>query len=142
MYYNSEDEIVKTKSFDLNEIKVEGLSSTVKPENDEVNGLAWSRTLDGYITGYDKDNYTYVSHGAGKSIPVKYIDYYTRNSYENARIFETLKLIKKTEAQELGVTKISLFLANGELTADEGAFPELTYGVGQGKIFEIDGRIG
>ena len=142
MFYNENDEIVKTASFDLNEIKIEGISSTVKPENDEVNGLAWSRTLEGYITGYDKDNYAYVSHGAGKQISVRDVDYYTRNSYENARIFETLKLISKPEAQELGVTKISLFLANGELKADEGAFPELTYGVGQGKVFMIDGRIG
>ncbi len=68
MFYNADDEIVKTESFDLNQIKVEGISSTIKPENDEVNGLAWSRTLNDYITGYDKDNYTYVSHGAGKQI--------------------------------------------------------------------------
>ena len=141
MYYNSDDEIVKTKSFDLNEIKIGGITNDISIPEDEINGLAWNNEIQGYVTGYNSSNFEYFHHGLGKEIAIRYIDYYTRNSYENVRIFETLKLIKKTEAQELGVTKISLFLANGQLTDGDEAFPELTYGVGQGKIFEIDERM-
>ena len=39
------------------------------------------------------------------------------------------------------INRIALFLTNGELKSDEENFPELTYGVGEGKIFEVDGRI-
>ena len=62
-------------------------------------------------------------------------------SYQNGNIDYTLILASKSEIIDNNINRIALFLTNGELKSDEDNFPELTYGVGEGKIFEVDGRV-
>ena len=47
-------------------------------------------------------------------------------------------LIRKEDVEEKGIAKIGIFLVNGEIEKDE--IPELTYGIGEGRIMEIRGE--
>lgn len=135
-YHN--DEVVTTKSFNLGELtKIEGYSLEAIP-NSEVNNIA--RDNGELITDYDSSNYNVFGYGLGYEIPINKIKYFSRGSYEGGNLNYTLILASKKEIEDNNINRIALFLTNGELKADEANFPKLTYGVGEGKIFEIDDR--
>ncbi len=133
------DEIVATKSFDLGSlVKVEGFNDEVI-SNDIVNGKA--KTFGGdIITDYNSNDYTVFGYGLGFEKPINRIKYFSEGSYHGGNITHTLILASKKELLDNNINRIALFLTNGELKSDEENFPELTYGVGEGKIFEVDGR--
>ena len=133
-----DDEVVTTKSFNLGELtKIEGYSLEAIP-NSEVNNKA--KDNGELITNYDSNNYNVFGYGLGYEISVNKIKYFSRGSYENGNLNYTLILASKKEIEDNNINRIALFLTNGELKADEKNFPKLTYGVGEGKIFEVDNR--
>ena len=134
-----DDTVVATKSIDLSEeVKVEGFSEDII-ENSQVNGIAkdFGGTL---ITNYNSDDYNIFGYGLGYKKPIGRIKYFDENVYKNANINQTLILASKKDILDNNINRIALFLTNGELKPDSNNFPELTYGVGEGKVFEIDGR--
>ena len=50
-------------------------------------------------------------------------------------LMHDMVLISKDEVQEKGITKITLFLVNGEVEEDN--IPELTFGTGEGIVLQI-----
>ena len=92
------------------------------------------------INDYDSSQYTYFGYGLGYEKSVNSIKYFGENNYRDGRLEHTLILASKEEIIDNEINRIALFLTNGELKSDEANFPELTYGVGEGKIFEVDHR--
>ena len=137
IYYH-DDMIVETRSFNLGAlVKIEGFSEEVIT-NDQVNGKV--KDNGNYITNYDSSNYNIFGYGLGFEKPINTIKYFNEGSYNRGNIAYTLILGSKEEIIENDINRIALFLTNGELKSDEDNFPELTYGVGEGKIFEVDNR--
>ena len=137
-YHN--DEVIATKSFDLGElVKIEGYSEDVIA-NDTVNNIAKTFNND-LITDYDSNDFNIYGYGLGYEKSINDIKYFDSRSYQNGNIDYTLILASKSEIIDNNINRIALFLTNGELKSDEDNFPELTYGVGEGKIFEVDGRV-
>ena len=129
--FYSGDKVVGTKSFDLGEIvKIEGYSDIPIEE-----GVASQ-----YIANYNPDNYDAYGYGLGYEIPIKNVKYFKEENYNRSNLNATLILASKQEIEENNVTRIALFLTNGDIKDDEANFPELKYGVGEGKIYEIDHR--
>ena len=139
IFYNNEN-VIATRSFNLGElVKIEGYSKDVIA-NEDVNNIA--RTFGGeLITDYNSANYTLFGYGLGYEKPINSIEYFNERTYESDHIEYQLILASKQEILDNNITRIALFLTNGELKDDDAEFPELTYGVGEGKIFEIDGRV-
>lgn len=133
-----DDEVVTTKSFDLGEMtKIEGYSEEAIP-NSEVNNKA--KDNGEFITDYDSEDYNIFGYGLGYEIPINKVKYFGQRNYEEGNLNQTLILASKKEIEDNNINRIALFLTNGELKADEANFPKLTYGVGEGKIFEVDNR--
>ena len=136
-----DDQVVATKSFDLGElVKVEGISDVVIPNS----AMVGAKTFGGDPFGdYDSDYYVQngylFGYGLGFEQSMNTIKYFSEGSY-NTNIEQTLILASKEDILNNNINRIALFLTNGELKSDENNFPELTYGVGEGKIFEVDGR--
>ena len=136
-----DDQVVATKSFDLGElVKVEGVSDIVIPNS----AMVGAKTFGGDPFGdYDSDYYVQngylFGYGLGFEQSMNTIKYFSEGSY-NTNIEQTLILASKEDILNNDINRIALFLTNGELKSDENNFPELTYGVGEGKIFEVDGR--
>ena len=154
--YYRDDTVVSTKSFNLGEmVKLDGYS-TDPIDNDLVNKdegdsdncyeisndspATCAKGIEYPVTGYDKANYEYFGHGMGYEIPINKIKFFDEDVYKKYQIDIPLKLASKTFILENGITRIALFLTNGELKPDDSNFPELTYGVGEGAIFTIDNR--
>lgn len=134
-----DDMVVATRSYNLGElVKTEGIT-TDPIENSVVNGHARNYNNE-LINDYDSSNYTYFSYGLGFEKPIGSIRYFEEQDYRNGKIDYPLVLASKEEIIDNDVNRIALFLTNGELKSDEANFPELTYGVGEGKIFEVDNR--
>lgn len=134
-----DDMVVTTRSFNLGElVKTEGITRDTI-ENDMINGIAkdWGGQT---ITDYNSADYTYFGYGLGYEKSINSIKYFNENDYERGTINYTLILASKEEIIDNDITRIALFLTNGELKSDEENFPELTYGVGEGKVFEVDNR--
>ena len=135
-----DDEVVMTKSFNVGDIvKMEGFTETVI-ENDTVNNHA-IEPGGGLITDYNSANYNIFGYGLGFEQKMNSIKYFDERSVENLSIEYPIILASKEEILDNSINRIALFLTNGELKSDEENFPELTYGVGEGKIFDIDGRV-
>ena len=133
--YYSDDVVMFTKSFNLEEaIKVTGISEE-KIDNSFINNHAYD-FANNLITDFDNENYNLFRYGHGLDLPISKIKYFDQNTY-NDKISYRLLLASQEEITENNIDKIALFLTNGELKADEENFPELTYGVGEGKIFEV-----
>ena len=66
------------------------------------------------------------------------VKWFDERAYNEGTIEYRIKLATKKDIIDNEITKIALFLTNGELKDDDEDFPELTYGVGEGKIFRID----
>lgn len=129
LYYDENDEIIFTRDFDLNaEIYKGGIIS--KDSFDELYGNA---TISGDTTVMNRD---YVRIDRYDAPLIKYIEYFTGNLDES--IMHNLVLISKDEVEENHIKKIALFLVNGEIEDDD--IPELTYGLGEGRIMEIRGE--
>ena len=139
--FYSGDTVVATKSWDLSkEVLTAGYNKTVIP-NDEVNNvLAKADNPGEKITDYNSSDYEYFGYGQGFLIPIEDIMYFDERTFNDGIIEHRILLARKDEILDNNITKIALFLTNGELKSDDENFPELTYGVGEGKIFEVDGR--
>ena len=123
LFYDNNDMIVDTKTFDLNEdILDEGYQTA-----ETFNNVFGTFTLN---TPVNKD---YIRFDNSHRIPIKDLDYF--NGIDNASIMHPIVLIGKDEAEEKNVEKIALFLINGEI--EENEIPSLTYGTGEGKIVQI-----
>ena len=142
-----DDEVVATKSFNLGElVKVEGYTEDVITES-MINGVA--QDFNGNpINDYDSSIYLPANggdglfgYGLGYEQPMNKIKYFDESTYHGANIDFPIILASKEDILSNNINRIALFLTNGELKSDEDNFPELTYGVGEGKIFEIDGRV-
>lgn len=134
-----DDMVVTTRSFNLGElVTTEGFSED-PIENSMVNGIArnWNGDV---INDYDKSDFSFYKYGLGFEKSINSIKYFNENDYRGGKINYTLILASKEEIIDNDITRIALFLTNGELKSDEANFPELTYGVGEGKIFEVDNR--
>ena len=108
-----------------------------------VNGQAKRQIGDEFVTVNDYDNTQYQIFGYGHSFekPIGTIKYFKESDYNDPNgIDYQIRLATKKELESNGITKVALFLTNGELKPDDENFPELTYGVGEGKIFVIDNR--
>lgn len=135
-----DDEVIATRSFDLGTlVKVEGYSTDVIT-NDMVNNVAKNYNNE-LITDYDSSQYTIFGYGLGYEKSINRIKYFPERTYLERNIDYPLILASKKEILDNNINRIALFLTNGELKSNEDKFPELTYGVGEGKIFEIDGRV-
>ena len=138
--FYKDDEVIMTKSFDLGKL-VEYEGFTEEPISaDIVNNHALNGFTHELITDYNPENYQFFGYGRGFKKPMESIKYFYPNSYNDGSISQTLLLASKQEILNNGINRISLFLTNGELKSDENVFPELKYGVGEGKIFELDDR--
>ena len=132
LFYDENDEIVLTKDFDLNsEVYFEGF--VTKDKFNELYEGAQVTDEDGNPVTVDQD---YVRLGINNVTLIKDITYFFRNI--EGTIMHEIVLISKEEASDMHIKKIALFLINGEL--DNGNIPELTYGLGEGKIFELRGE--
>ena len=129
LYYDSNDEIVFTRDFELNAETYKGGLIT----KETFNELYGNVTINGDTDTIDKD---YVRIDRYDQPLVKYIEYFTGNLSES--IMHNLVLISKDEAEEKDIKKIALFLVNGKIEDDD--IPELTYGLGEGRIMEIRGE--
>lgn len=134
-----DDMVVTTRSFNLSEIvKIGGFTEDVISE-DIVNGKA--KDFNGeFINNYDSNNYNAFGYGSGFEKPIGSIKYFSEGDYEGGSIDYPIILASKEELEDNDINRIALFLTNGELKSDEDNFPELTYGVGEGKIFYVDNR--
>ena len=141
--FYSEDIVMFTRSFDLgNAVKVTGFTNETISD-DMVNGQAKRQIGDEFVTVNDYDNTQYQIFGYGHSFekPIGTIKYFKESDYNDPNgIDYQIRLATKKELESNGITKVALFLTNGELKPDDENFPELTYGVGEGKIFVIDNR--
>lgn len=138
--FYSGDMVVATKSFNLGElVKTEGYNSTAIP-NSSVNGVLKDLSNQ-FITDYDSTAYEYFGRGLGYQLSMNDIEYFGIDDYYGGHFETTLLLATKDDLTNNNVTRIALFLTNGELKPDEKTFPKLTYGVGEGKIYEIDNRV-
>ena len=68
-----------------------------------------------------------------KNLESNALDYF--DNIDNASIMHQIVLIDTNDAKDLNVRKIALFLINGEI--EENAIPSLTYGIGEGRVFQI-----
>ena len=136
-----DDMVIATRSFNLGElVKIEGFSEEVLP-NDSVNGKVKEMGSNTFIDNYDSGDYNIYGYGLGFEKPINSIKYFSPGMYNGGNIDYTLILASKEEIIDNRINRIALFLTNGELKSDEANFPELTYGVGEGKVFEVDGRV-
>ncbi len=130
LFYDANDEIVKVEDFDLNKIVLKEGFVRVDRFNELLNAGEFyeGKTLSGYsLTGK-----SHVNTGR-YMVPIENDDYFGPEL--NDVIMHDLVLISKDEVRDLGIKKIGLFLVNGEI--EKGSIPELTYGIGEGKILEI-----
>ena len=130
LFYDANEEVVLTKDFDLNsEVFYEGFVS-----RDTFNQLyPVAKDENGNPVTIDKD---YVRLGRENSPFIKFIEYFHRDL--DSTIMHEIILISKADVQEKGIKKVALFLVNGEIDTDN--IPELTYGIGEGKVLEIRGE--
>ena len=126
LFYDENNMIVETKVFDLNE-EVEAAGFVKK---DVFNAVYSALNLSEEL---DKD---YIFFRDQLQTPIKNIEYFEHHI--DGTIMHDIVLISKAEAQEKGIKKIALFLVNGEI--EENSIPELTYGIGEGRIMEIRGE--
>ena len=89
---------------------------------------------------YNPTDYSIYAYGLGYEIPINKVKYFYERNYFDGNLNHTLIIASKKELEDNNINRVALFLTNGELTSEEENFPELTYGVGEGKIFEIDHR--
>lgn len=125
LFYDENDMIVETKDFDLN-------------ADTNVGGFVSKSTYNSVFSGYTSNlevtkNYLLFDHN--DRLPIKYVSYFGNHLDET--IMHEIVLIGKDEAREKNIKKIALFLVNGEI--EENTIPELTYGIGEGRIMEIRG---
>ena len=129
LYYDEDDMIVETKVFDLNhDVRNEGMVSSERM-NDTYGEYEKS------VNNLTKD-YVLFAHGADLIPRMEDIEYFDGNHLE-AAIMHTIILIGKDEAQEKGITKIALFIVNGDV--DEENIPALTFGTGYGVVMNVPG---
>ena len=131
--YYSYDKVVGTRTFDLGSLmKIEGYTDTLV-QNECTKTEQYQNTL-------NSGTYKTYNYGLGCEIPIKDVKYFDERSYQDGNLNYTLIIASKEEVETNNITKIALFLTNGELKDDEANFPELKYGVGEGKIYEVDHR--
>lgn len=133
--FYSGDTVVGTKSFDLgNLLKVEGISEDEIPAN-TINGHAYHG--DELVTNYNPEDYNGFFYGLGYEKSMNDIKYFDESTYNSRNIELPLVLASREDIEANHITRINLFLTNGELNKSENNFPELKYGVGEGKEFYI-----
>ena len=133
--FYSGDTIVGTKTFDLGSIlKVEGISADEMPA-DTINGHAYHGN--DLLTDYDPTNYDGFFYGHGYEKSMNDILYFDESTYNSRNLEVPLVLASREDIESNHITRINLFLTNGELNKSENNFPELKYGVGEGKEFYI-----
>ena len=131
--YYSYDKVVGTRSFDLGSLmKIEGYTDNVIDNTCTENNQ--------YQSALNDDNYDAYGYGLGCEIPIKDVKYFDARSYQERNLNYTLIIASKQEIEDNNITRIALFLTNGEIKDDEANFPELKYGVGEGKIYDVDHR--
>lgn len=138
--FYSGDTVIGTKSYDLGElVKTDGYTDEAIPAS-EVNGVLAldDQYPDVKYDNYDPSNYGAFGFNADHAISVNKIKWFDERAYKEGIIEYRILLATKQTIKENQITKIALFLTNGELKDDDEHFPELTYGVGEGKIFRID----
>ena len=123
LFYDNTDMIVDIKTFNLNHDVVE--SGYIAKAN--FNTIYGGYTLN---TEVNKD---FVRFGYDTRVPIENLDYF--DNIDNASIMHQIVLIDTNDAKDLNVRKIALFLINGEI--EENAIPSLTYGIGEGRVFQI-----
>lgn len=132
LFYDENEEVVLTKDFDLNsEVFFEGFV-TKNRFNELFSGI--NVTDEGGNPATITTDY--VKLGRYNMPFIKDIVYFMRNL--DGTIMHEIVLISKDEVQEKGIKKVALFLVNGEI--DSNNIPELTYGIGEGKVLEIRGE--
>lgn len=132
LFYDENEEIVLTKDFDLNsEVYYEGFVD--KNTFNELYANVNITDENGDPITMDKD---YIMLGRYNMQLIKNISYFFRNL--DGTIMHEIILISKEEVNDMHIKKVALFLINGEL--GDGNIPELTYGLGEGKTFEIRGE--
>ena len=128
LYYDENDEIIdEPQIFDLNhDATAPGFVPTdvFKTRYNLPDGIAEQLTA----------AYVYLLGNLAQS-RIEDIVYF--GDYTGETIMHDMVFISKAEAKEKGVKKIALFLVNGEVEKEN--IPELTYGVGEGRIMEIMG---
>ena len=138
--FYSGDTVVGTKSFDLGElVKTDGYTDEAIPA-DQVNGVVAidDQQPDVKYDNYNPSDYQAFGYNSTYAIPINKIKWFDERAYQDGTMEARLKLASKKDIIDNEITKIALFLTNGELKDDDEDFPELTYGVGEGKIFRID----
>ena len=129
LFYDEDDMIVETKTFNLNhDILQEGMIT-------KETFLAKYGSLGLSIYPLER-NYVLFGNGIGTTV-IEDIEYFDGNHLQGT-IMHNLVLIGKDEAEEKGIKKIAMFLVNGEI--EETDIPELTFGTGKGVIMEIRGN--
>lgn len=138
--YYSGNTIVATRSFDLGEvIKFEGFNRNVIDQADLIDNFFKMGSNERVkASDFEGKSYSIFGYGNGFDIPMKDIEWFDERTYNEGIIEQQLILATRKEINDNNITKIALFLTNGELKSDEANFPELTYGVGEGKIFFVD----
>ncbi|MDO4996863.1 MAG: hypothetical protein Q4E69_06755 [Bacilli bacterium] len=133
--FYSGDTVVGTKSFNLGELlKVEGITDEAIPAN-TINGHAYHGNE--LVTNYNPENYDGFFYGFGYEKSMNEVKYFDESTYNGRNISLPLVLASKEDIESNHVTRINLFLTNGELNKDENNFPELKYGVGEGKEYFV-----
>lgn len=134
LFYDGDDEIVEIKDFDLNkDVDIGGYTTK------EIFNSKYSSKYDSILdlNGSPKSiTNDYIYLGRFKGPKIEDIEYF--DEYLGETIMHDIVLISKDEVEEKGINKIGIFLVNGEIEKDE--IPELTYGIGEGRIMEIRGE--
>lgn len=117
IFYNSDDMIVGTKQFNLNElVEEEGYVN-----NDGLIDCNITTGNEDFFYKFDVDN----------KVKINKINYFDANQRNNISIMYDLPLISVKEAEEESISKISLFLTNGEVSIDNDF--DIQYGIGNGR---------
>ena len=134
LFYDGDDEIVETKVFDLNkDIDIGGY--TTKAIFNSKYSSKYNSILDTLGNSKEITN-DYIYLGRFKGPKIEDIEYFEEHISDT--IMHDIVLISKADVEEKGIAKIGIFLVNGEIEKDE--IPELTYGIGEGRIMEIRGE--
>ena len=124
LFYDDRDMIVSTKTFDLNhDVDASGYISKAN----------FNTIFDGYTLNMEVNrDYVRIGHDEG-GLPIENLDYF--DHIDNAAIMHYIVLMDTEEAKDLNVRRVAIFLINGKI--EEDAIPSLTYGVGEGRIFQF-----
>ena len=134
LFYDEDDEIVETKVFDLNkDVDIGGY--TTKALFNSKYSSKYNSILDPLGNSKEITN-DYIYLGKFRGPKIEDIEYFEEHLGET--IMHDIVLISKEDVEEKGISKIGIFLVNGEIEKDE--IPALTYGIGEGRIMEIRGE--